>query len=112
VVALYRDALGLIEIGGFLVHHGYDGVVVLVPGTRAHLEFTAGGTHGASTAHPESLLVLYLGDAESVARVMARTGVEPVAPANPYWAEHGVTLDDPDGFRVVLVPERWGGAHD
>jgi hypothetical protein len=28
-------------------------------------------------------------------------------PANPYWAEHGVTVEDPDGFRVVLVPEAW-----
>ncbi len=25
------------------------------------------------------------------------------------WAEHGVTFEDPDGFRVVLVPERWEG---
>jgi hypothetical protein len=24
-----------------------------------------------------------------------------------YWAEHGVTFQDPDGFRIVLVPERW-----
>ncbi len=36
-----------------------------------------------------------------------RLGVDPVAPANPYWAEHGRTIQDPDGFRVVLVPERW-----
>jgi catechol 2,3-dioxygenase-like lactoylglutathione lyase family enzyme len=111
VVAFYRDGLGLIETGGFRDHDGYDGVFLQLPGTRAHLEFTAGGTHGAPTPHPESLLVLYLGDAESVARLMARTGVEPVAPANPYWAEHGVTVEDPDGFRVVLVPEQWG-AHD
>ncbi|MGO9498573.1 MAG: hypothetical protein ACLQA5_17970 [Solirubrobacteraceae bacterium] len=27
--------------------------------------------------------------------------------ANPYWDEHGVTFEDPDGFRVVLVPDRW-----
>jgi catechol 2,3-dioxygenase-like lactoylglutathione lyase family enzyme len=107
VVAFYRDGLGLRQIGSFDDHDGYDGVFLEVPGTRAHLEFTAGGTHGARSPHPESLLVLYLGDPESVARVMARIGVEPVAPANPYWAERGVTLEDPDGFRVVLVPEPW-----
>ena len=28
-------------------------------------------------------------------------------PANPYWAEHGLAFEDPDGFRVVLVPEQW-----
>jgi len=27
--------------------------------------------------------------------------------ANPFWADHGVTLVDPDGFRVILVPESW-----
>jgi hypothetical protein len=34
-----------------------------------------------------------------------RLGAQPVEPANPYWAEHGLTFQDPDGFHVVLVPE-------
>jgi GNAT superfamily N-acetyltransferase len=108
VVAFYRDGIGLTEIGGFRGHDGYDGVFLAVPDTGAHLEFTAGGGHGAPAAHPESLLVLYLGDDHAVQSVAARLGVDPIAPANPYWAEHGVTFEDPDGFRVVLVPERPG----
>ena len=108
VVAFYRDAIGLREIGGFRDHEGYDGAFLEVHGTGAHLELTSGGEHGAPAPHPESLLVLYLGDEVAVATVAARLG-EPVAPANPYWAEHGVTFEDPDGFRVVLVPERWEG---
>ena len=107
VVGFYRDGIGLIEIGGFRDHDGYDGVCLAVPGTGAHLELTAGGGHGAPAPHPESLLVLYLGDAEAVQTVGARLGVDPIPPANPYWAAHGVTFQDPDGFRVVLVPERW-----
>jgi hypothetical protein len=51
--------------------------------------------------------VLYLGDHDAVRAVAARLAIDPVAPANPYWAEHGLTFEDPDGFRVVLVPERW-----
>jgi len=51
--------------------------------------------------------VFYLGDDEAVQAVAARLGVDPTPPANPYWAEHGVTFQDPDGFRVVLVPEGW-----
>jgi GNAT superfamily N-acetyltransferase len=39
--------------------------------------------------------------------VAARLGADPVAPANPYWAEHALTFEDPDGFRVVVVPEPW-----
>jgi hypothetical protein len=30
-----------------------------------------------------------------------------VEAANPYWRRQGVTLADPDGFRVVLVPAAW-----
>jgi hypothetical protein len=78
-----------------------------VPGTGAHLELTAGGGHGAPAPHPESLLVLYLGDDEAVQTVAARLGVAPIPPANPYLAEHGVTFQHPNSFRIVLVPERW-----
>jgi len=108
VVAFYRDGLGLPEIGRFHDHDGYDGVFLDIPGMGAHLELTAGGRHGAPTPHPESLLVLYVGDEAGVQAIAARIGIEPVSPANPYWAAHGLTFEDPDGFRVVLVPERWG----
>src|SRR3954454_21587311 len=107
LVRFYRDGLGLVELGGFRDHEGYDGVFLGVPGTRAHLELTAGGAHGAPTPHPESLLVLYLGDEDAVRATAAPLATRPVAPENPYWAEHGLTFADPDGFRVVLVPERW-----
>ena len=107
VVAFYRDGIGLTEVGGFRDHEGYDGVFLAVPGTGAHLELTAGGGHTTPAPHPESLLVLYLGDEDAVQTVAARLGVDPIAPANPYWAEHGVTFEDPDSFRVALVPEHW-----
>ena len=107
LVAFYRDGLGLAEVGRFHGHDGYDGVFLEIPGAGAHLELTAGGRQGAPDPHPESLLVLYAGDANSVEAIVGRLGAEPVRPANPYWAAHGVTFEDPDGFRVVLVPERW-----
>ncbi|HEY1356953.1 MAG TPA: VOC family protein [Thermoleophilaceae bacterium] len=107
LVSFYRDGLGLVESGGFSDHDGYEGVFLELPGTAAHLEFTAGGGQDAPAPHPESLLVFYLGDQAAVGAVAARLGVDPVPPANPYWAEHGLTFEDPDGFRVVLVPEGW-----
>ena len=42
-----------------------------------------------------------------IARHTDRLDAEPVASANPYWDEHGLTFADPDGFRVELVPEAW-----
>jgi catechol 2,3-dioxygenase-like lactoylglutathione lyase family enzyme len=107
VVAFYRDGLGLREIGRFHDHDGYDGVFLDIPGSGAHLELTSGGEHRAPEPHPESLLVLYVGDDKALREMADRLGARPARPANPYWAEHGVTFEDPDGFRVVLVPQRW-----
>jgi len=107
LVHFYRDGLGLREVGRFNDHEGYDGVFLAVPGTDAHLEFTSGGRHGAPMPNPETLLVFYLGSDEAVAQTCERVGSEPVEAANPYWQQHGVTLADPGGFRVVLVPASW-----
>ena len=107
LVRFYRDGLGLPELGRFENHDGYDGVFLDLPGTNAHLEFTNGGGHAPPVAHEETLLVLYLGDENAVAETCRRAGVQPVEPSNPYWRRHGVTLLDPDGFQVVLVPGTW-----
>lgn len=107
LIRFYRDGLGLREVGRFNAHEGYDGVFLAIPGTETHLEFTSGGSHAPPAPHAETLLVLYLGSAEAVSELCSRVGAEPVKPANPYWHRHGVTLADPDGFQVVLVPTSW-----
>lgn len=68
--------------GRFRDHEGYDGVFLDIPGTGSHLELTAGGAHRAPEPHPETLLVLYLGDDDAVAAVAARLPGEPVPAAN------------------------------
>lgn len=47
LVRFHRDGLGLVQVGAFRDHDGYDGVFLEVPGTGAHLELTAGAEHGA-----------------------------------------------------------------
>ena len=76
-VAFYRDGIGLPVVGGFRDHHGYDRVLLTTPGTGAHLELTAGGGHAAPAPHPESLLVLYLGDAAAVERILHASTTRP-----------------------------------
>lgn len=107
LVRFYRDGLGFREVGRFEDHAGYNGVFLAVPGTDAHLEFTSGGRHEPPSPHPETLLVLYVGSSEAVAQICNRVRATVVEPANPYWQQHGVTIADPDGFHVVLVPESW-----
>jgi ribosomal protein S18 acetylase RimI-like enzyme len=111
VVAFYRDGVGLCEIGRFRDHDGYDGVFLEIAGTEAHLEITSGGSHGSPEPHPESLLVLYVGHPSAMRAIADRLRTPPVPPANPYWAR-ALTFEDPDGFRVVIVPERWDARRD
>jgi GNAT superfamily N-acetyltransferase len=112
VVRFYADDLGLPVLERFSGHAGYEGVMLGLPGTDHHLEFTAhaDGTPGpAPTA--ENLLVLYLGDRAALDAAVARlTARHPPVPLdNPFWADHGaVAVADPDGWRVVLVPATAG----
>jgi catechol 2,3-dioxygenase-like lactoylglutathione lyase family enzyme len=112
VVRFYRDGLGLAELGSFEGHAGYSGFFLGLPGLEYHLEFTS---HESGSPCPapsrDNLLVLYLESAEAVERLTARLaaiGHPPVAPENPYWdtVEDSVTVEDPDGWRVVLVRPR------
>jgi catechol 2,3-dioxygenase-like lactoylglutathione lyase family enzyme len=103
VVGFYRDVVGLPEVGRFVDHAGYDGVILDVPGTQTHLEFTTGGGLEAAPAHPENLLVLYFDDVASRDALAERTGQEPVRPENPYWERHALTFADPDGCQLVLA---------
>lgn len=107
VVAFYRDGLGLAEIDGFTDHDGYSGVMLDLPGTGTHLEFTETAHSGVPAPHPESLIVVYLGDRREVDRLVSRARATVVPSTNPYWDRIGVTILDPDGFRVVLVERSW-----
>lgn len=109
VVRFYRDGLGLAEIDRFDDHDGFSGVMLGLPGSEYHLEFTThvDGSPGAAPSG-ENHLVLYFGspsEAAAVAERLAGLGHDPVRPENPYWEKVGaVTVEDPDGWRVVLAP--------
>jgi len=110
VVRFYREGLGLPELDRFAGHAGYRGVLLGLPGTLYHLEFTQ-HDHGSPGPAPsrDNLLVLYFDDLtlmEKVAARLARLGHLPVAAENPYWTENGaVTVEDPDHWRIVLMPQ-------
>ena len=73
-----------------------------------HLELCA-GTAESPRPTGEDLLVLYL-DGEIDPTLIARleeAGGTRVAAANPYWDEWGVTIADPDGYRLVLCRRSW-----
>jgi catechol 2,3-dioxygenase-like lactoylglutathione lyase family enzyme len=109
VVSFYRECLGLNELYRFENHAGYDGVMLGLPGTRSHLEFTEHADVDATAATKGNLLVLYVGSPAALLPIeerFAAAGYSPVEAENPYWTTVGaVTFEDPDGWRLVLVPE-------
>ena len=110
VVSFYRDGLGLAELFRFDDHDGYNGIMLGLPGTAYHLEFThhAEGSPGQAPTG-DNLLVLYFDGQDAVRQVARRLeahGGTAVVAENPYWTARGaITIEDPDGWRVVLVPQ-------
>jgi catechol 2,3-dioxygenase-like lactoylglutathione lyase family enzyme len=76
------------------------------PGAAWHLELVA---DPIATPTEEDLLVLYLGgepDGDLIGRLVQAGGTR-VPARNPYWDEWGVTIADPDGYRLVLSSRSW-----
>lgn len=95
-----------------------DNLVMLgFPGATWHLELVQDYPQGTSKAclpqpTEEDLLVLYIDgpvDPGALHQLMNAGGKE-VKPRNPYWEEWGVTVEDPDGYRIVLSQRRWENA--
>jgi catechol 2,3-dioxygenase-like lactoylglutathione lyase family enzyme len=110
VVRFYRDGLGLEQVAGFENANRYDGAMLGLPGTDFHLEFTSHADGSPCPAPtPDNLLVFYLGDTDArdtVADQLRAVDSPEVPSDNPYWdTVDAVTFEDPDGWRVVLVPD-------
>ncbi|MEV6975418.1 VOC family protein [Kitasatospora sp. NPDC093806] len=80
---------------------------------------SGGGWHFELTHDPErpieptptvdDLFVVYLGapvDDAQLRRLEGAGGTR-VPAHNPYWDEYGVTVADPDGYRLVLCTRTW-----
>lgn len=110
-VQMYCKGLGLVEIGRFADHEGFDGVMLGRPGLSYHFEFTFCRVHPVTPAPTaEDLIVFYLPDAsewQSTCRSALEAGFVEVNSFNPYWDRLGRTFEDLDGYRVVLQRAAW-----
>jgi len=106
------DGLGLDVLfrAGPSAEGGHALLMVGWPEAAWHLELVSdpdGETPAAPTE--EDLLVLYLdgeADAGVISRLVDAGGIQ-VTSRNPYWDHGGVTIMDPDGYRLVLTSRRW-----
>jgi hypothetical protein len=106
VVRFYTEGIGLVVLGSFMDHDGFDGVMLGIPDASYHLEFTRKRGHAAGRAPTQdNLLVFYISDKQEWLQAterMSAAGYQPVASFNPYWDVYGQTYEDPDGYRVVI----------
>jgi hypothetical protein len=108
---MYKNGLGLKELGRFKDHSGFDGIILGHKNCIYHFEFT---THQGSTAvnntNKDNLIVYYIIDNfewETTCRSMSTAGFKIVKSFNPYWDNSGKTFEDLEGYRVVLQNEPW-----
>ena len=111
VVRFYTEGLGLSRLDSFEDHEGFDGVMVGIPGSAHHLEFTRKRGHEAGFAPTtDNLLVFYIPDAgewQGAVDRMVAAGYSPVTAFNPYWDRAGRTFQDADRYRIVLHHGDW-----
>ncbi len=110
-VEMYKRGLGLIQIGHFVDHDGFDGVMLGNEGADYHFEFTYCRRHPVTPKPtPEDLFVFYLPAEDKWAArcdAMLNVGFLEVQSFNPYWKTNGRTFEDPDGYRTVLARAAW-----
>jgi catechol 2,3-dioxygenase-like lactoylglutathione lyase family enzyme len=82
-----------------------------LPGAGWHFELIHDTARAVGpVSSPDDLLVLFLGapaDAALIDRI-EQAGGKRVAAHNPWWDQIGVTIADPDGYRLVLCEREWG----
>lgn len=91
---------------------GADHALLMVgwPGAAWHLELVVSVNDPVEpTPTLEDLLVVYLDGPvpDDLVVRLEQHGGRRVAAANPYWDTWGATLEDPDGYRLVLCTRQW-----
>lgn len=107
LIDFYEKGLGLERIGEFWQHEGYDGIMLGLPDNQYHIEFTQ-SEEIMELPHPtkEHLFVFYVAnrfERDKIVNRLACLGYQEAEPENPYWGRGGVTIEDPDGWRIVLM---------
>lgn len=102
----YVEGAGLTVRSRFEDHAGFDGLILASDAWEVEFVTLPHG-HAPAPRAPtaEHLLALFLPAAEVAARAarLDALGFTRVTPQNPWWARHGVTFEDPDGYPFVLA---------
>jgi catechol 2,3-dioxygenase-like lactoylglutathione lyase family enzyme len=107
IIDFYTRILGLNVLGEFTNHASYDGVFLGIQHLNWHLEFTTTGESVDHQFDEDDLLVFYPESEADFNEIIVRiekNNIKKIAAKNPYWQENGITIKDPDGYRIVISP--------
>ena len=109
ITAFYTRVLGLEILGEFRDHEGYDGVFLGHKNAQWHLEFTTSSEPPRHKPDEDDLLVFYpesIAEYNALQQRLLQNGILRQVAKNPYWNENGFCFLDPDGFLLVISPNR------
>lgn len=109
IKAFYVQILGLEVLGEFVNHDGYDGIFLGLKGNDWHLEFTSNKENATHNQDPDDILVFYPENEDqfnSIISNIEKRNLDILSPRNPYWADNGILISDPDGFNLIISPRR------
>lgn len=101
----YTDIVGLEKLGGFKNHNNYDGIFLGQKHSNWHLEFTTSDEQPKSKFDDDDILVFYVNseaEFKKVKKTLGQRNITKEIPKNPYWAENGIMISDPDNFKVIF----------
>ena len=101
----YTEIVGLEKLGGFENHNDYNGLFLGYKNSNWHLEFTTSTEQPKSKFDDDDILVFYVNTEVELRRVkntINNNNIILEIPKNPYWAENGIMISDPDNFKVIF----------
>jgi hypothetical protein len=101
----YTEIVGLEKLGGFENHNDYNGLFLGYKNSNWHLEFTTSAEQPKSKFDDDDILVFYVNTEVEIRRVkntINNNNIILEIPKNPYWAENGIMISDPDNFKVIF----------
>jgi hypothetical protein len=105
IESFYTEIVGLEKLGGFENHDKYDGLFLGHKDSHWHLEFTSSPEKPVSRFDEDDILVFYVNAAIELTELKKRfiqKNILTKIPKNPYWADKGIMISDPDNFNVVF----------
>ena len=107
LVDFYTGILNFEELFAFNNHNGYSGAFVGKPSHDWHLEFTQSDTPSQHSFDEDDVLVFYPKteiEYIDIVRNIESNKIAKIKAKNPFWNENGITIEDPDGFKVIISP--------